>query len=61
MKIFIGKVEWFKEMHFFSWLLLKKMQDKTLKMFKVVKLGENFLAAVQVDSKQTRVETSGSS
>jgi hypothetical protein len=59
LKVAIGKLEWFKEIHFFSWLLLKKMQDKTLKMFKIVKVGTSVLAPVQVSDRQTKVELSG--
>jgi hypothetical protein len=59
LKISRGMVECFKEVHFFSWLLLKKMHDKTLKAYKVVRLGDNNLCIVQVEDKQAEVKLSG--
>lgn len=52
-------VECFKDVHFFSWLLLKKMHDKTLKAYKVVRLGDSNLCTVQVEDKQAEVKVSG--
>ena len=46
LKIARGMVESFKEVHFFSWLLIKKMHDKTLKPYKVLNLGENNLVTI---------------
>jgi hypothetical protein len=51
LKISIGKLEWFKDIHFFSWFLLKKMQDKSLRSFKIIKIGEGSLVPVQVEDK----------
>ena len=59
LKISIGKLEWFKEIHFFSWFLIKKMQDKQLRMFKLVKIGRNYIAPVQIADKGTKVEVRG--
>lgn len=59
LKIARGMIECFKEVHFFSWLLLKKMHDKTLKAYKVVRLGDSNLCSVQVEDKQAEVKVSG--
>ena len=55
LKIAIGGLMWFKDLHFFSWLLLKKMQDKSLKQFKIVKIGPGLLFPVQVTDKSAKV------
>jgi hypothetical protein len=52
LKVAIGKLEWFKAVHFFSWLLLKKMQDKTLRAFRVVKIGDGMLVPVLIEDKE---------
>lgn len=59
LKISLGKLEWFKSLHFFSWYLLKKMQDKSLKTFKLLKLGSNMLVPVQVPERDARVSITG--
>jgi hypothetical protein len=40
LKVAIAKLECFKDIDFFAWFLLHKMQDKSLKQFKVAKVGE---------------------
>jgi hypothetical protein len=61
LKLSLGKLSCFSSLHFFSWLLLKKMQDKSLKAYKLVKLGENLIFPVQVSDKVAKIEVEGSS
>jgi hypothetical protein len=57
LKVTIGRLEWFRNLHFFSWLLLKKVQDKTLKQFKLIKIGDGGLVyPVQVADRQAIVK-----
>jgi hypothetical protein len=56
LKVSIGKLEFFKDIDFFSWFLLNKMQDSSLKLFKVVKLGDNMIVPVHVQDKSQKVE-----
>ncbi|CDW86523.1 UNKNOWN [Stylonychia lemnae] len=55
LKLAIGKLEYFKDVNFFSWFLLHKMQDKTLKQFKLVKLGEGLVIPVHIQDKQAQL------
>lgn len=59
LKIAIGSLTWFRDLHFFSWLLLKKMQDKSLKQFKIVKIAPGLLYPVQITDKAAKVIISG--
>lgn len=59
LKLSIGKLEWFKDVHFFSWFLLKKMQDKTLRQFKVIKIGEGMQVPIQVSEKGAQILLNG--
>ena len=56
LKIAIGRLMWFRDINFFSWMLLKKMQDKSLKQFKVIKLSPGMLFPVQVSDKTAKVQ-----
>ena len=56
LKVSLGKLSTFSTIQFFSWLLLKKMQDKSLKAFKVVNIGPNMLFPVQVSEKGAKVD-----
>ncbi len=55
LKVSIAKLECFKDMHFFSWLMLHKMQDKSLKSFKTVKIGDGLVIPVQVQDKKESI------
>lgn len=46
LKVALGKLECFKDIDFFCWYLLSKMQDKTILPFKVVKIGVGLLVPV---------------
>eukprot|EP00347_Sterkiella_histriomuscorum_P012109 403369864 len=58
LKAALGKLEHFKDIDFFSWFLLHKMQDKTLKQFKLAKLGEGLVLPVQVQDKTKALQIS---
>jgi hypothetical protein len=59
LKLQIGKLEFFKEVDFFSWFLQNKMLDSTLKSFKLAKAGTNMIYPVQVNDKSDTIKLSG--
>ena len=47
----MGKLESLKDIDLFSWYLFKKMKDKTVKPFKLVRCGKNNLVPMIISDK----------
>jgi len=46
LKVALAKIESFKDVDFFSWFLMSKIKDKSLKPYKVIKVGKNMLIPI---------------